>query len=126
MNRKGILTKEQQAFLVEVIFFFAKFKNKALQWAARPIIAMIIEGIDDFILDKINPEWKARVIPIVDKGALGQFNEVRQLASDIAADEVKIPYTSRDRRMEFADSLSRTIVSGVALYSEYREGKLAA
>lgn len=122
MNRKGLFTPEQENFLIEMIFFFAVFKNKFLKWAAKPIISMIIRGIDDFIFNRIRPDWKADIIPILDKAIQGQYNETRQLVTDWINKTYTIKHVNRDLQLEFFDSITRTIASGTVVLLEYREG----
>jgi hypothetical protein len=126
MDRKGLFNEEQEAFLIGMVFYFANFNSKIWQFVSKPVIAMLIKGVDNFVLDKLSPELKSRVIPIINAAMERRVNHVQQLLVDWAATDVKIQYTSRDRRMEFADSVARAGVTGIALYAEYREGKKLA
>jgi hypothetical protein len=123
MNRKGLLIKDQEQFLAEVLFHFANVQSRFTRFISLWVVLSLIQGIDNFVLDRLNPYLKARLIPIIDAAMAGQTNYVQRLAADWAAESAKIKYTSLDRRMEFADSIGRTIVTGIALYSEYYEGK---
>ncbi len=122
MNRQGVFTPVQEDFIVNMIFFFARFKNKVLQWAAKPFLGILVRGIDNFILDRIRPDWKADIIPIIDAAAGGHANVVRQLAVDWTNRKVNIKHVSEDTEMEFIDSVSRVLVTGTRVFSEYRAG----
>ena len=122
MDRQGVFTSRQEDYIISMIFFFARFNNKILQWAAKPFISMVVRGVDNFILDRIRPDWKADIIPIVDAAANGHANIVRQLAVDWTNRKVNIRHVSEDTEMEFIDSISRVLVTGTRVFSEYRAG----
>ena len=122
MDRQGVLTPEQEDWIIGLIFHIAKFNNKILQLVSKPLISLIIKGVDNYLLNKIKPDWKEDIIPVIDKAITGDVNGVRQLAVDFANKKVDIKYVSEDTEMEFVDSISRTIVTGAVVLTEYKKG----
>ena len=130
MDRKGLITPTQESnyieSLVALVFLTANINNKWLRIGIKPIVSLIVKGVDNFVLDRIRPDVKAVLIPISDALAERRFNDVRTLATDALNGILTIKYASKDRQMEFFDSCGRTVVTGFALLADIRENKKAA
>jgi len=127
MERKGLFTPEQEskyiASLVALVFMMSNIENRWLKMAIKPIVSMIVKGVDNFVFDRIKPEIKVILIPIGDALDEGRYNNVRELATDALNGKLKIKYASKDRQLEFLDSCGRTVVTGFALLADIRENK---
>jgi len=69
MERKGLLTKPQEAVIVDALSEWINFKKAIFNVVKKPAIKAAIAAIDDIGLDRIPPDWKTDLIPIVDAAA---------------------------------------------------------
>ncbi len=127
MERKGLFTPQQESnyieSLVALVFMMANINNRWLKMGIKPVISLVVKGVDNYVLDRIRPELKAILIPIGDALAEGRFNSVRELATDAINSKFSIKYASKDRQLEFFDNCGRTVVTGFALMADIRENK---
>lgn len=90
---KGILTREQENFLAQVLDEKIKFGNKILEAIDRTVFKSIITLVDDYGIDKINEQYKkqgeALAIALIEKNYEDAVIIVWELASLIIKELVK-------------------------------------
>ena len=65
-ERKGLFTPEQEEFLSLVLDDLFKFKNPLYEKFDKTFFKTLLKVADDWVADKINQEWKAKIVPIID------------------------------------------------------------
>jgi len=121
LNRKGILTPEQEDFLARILDDFFKFKNPIIETFDRMFFKMIIQAADNNGLDKINEEWKNDLIPIVDAAIALKTEEVRRLTTDLLNKRIDIPKVDEETELMVFDSLTRFIAAAIDWYVQKKK-----
>ena len=79
MERTGWFTKEQENFIAEVLDNFFEFDNKLIETLDRPVFQMIVKTADNKLLDRVQPAWKDKIIPVIDAAMAKDYEKVREL-----------------------------------------------
>ncbi|HOI48458.1 MAG TPA: hypothetical protein PK167_04090 [Prolixibacteraceae bacterium] len=116
MERKGLFTPEQEEFIAEALDFFFKFKNPVIEKFDKTGFKMIVQAADNYGLDKIKPDWKTRIIPIVDAAIKADKEEVRRLVTDLMNEKIDIPNFDEETELMLFDSFTRFIAAAVDFY----------
>ena len=117
-EREGFLTPEQERLLAEALDEFLKFKNAIIEKFDGPVALIVIKGVDNRFADRINPEWKTPLIPIIDKALEGDVEETRRLVTDLINQKIDIPGIQEDIELMMFDGFTRFSVAAVAWYLE--------
>ena len=120
MDRDGLLSKEQEATLVEALAGWIQFKNKILNMVKPTALTIGIRAIDNQGLDRLSPDWKADLIPIIDKAMAGNVEETRRLVTDLVNKRVDIPKVDEETELIIYDSLTK-LLAGLLLNLAYKK-----
>lgn len=115
-ERKGLLTPEHEDYLAQVLDYFFKFKNAALEKFDKMVFKLIIQAGDNNGLHRINPSWKETLIPIIDAALAGDFEAVRQLTTDLLNGKIDLPFADEEIELRMFDSFTRFIAAAVEFY----------
>lgn len=74
--------------------------------------------MDNRFADRIHPEWKTPLIPILDKALEGDIEETRRLVTDLINQKIDIPGIQEDVELMMFDGFTRFAVAAVAWYLE--------
>jgi hypothetical protein len=113
MNRKGLFTEAHENFLIEVLVGLIKFNNKLLNLSKGWVITLLVRGLDNFLLEKIRPDWKADLVPMIDAGMLGKKEEVRSLLIDLTNKRVDIKQLDDEQELMLFDGLYRFLFAAI-------------
>jgi hypothetical protein len=116
MDRKGIFKPEHEEFLAEVLDKFFVFKNPIVEKFDKTFFKILVQGADNQGLDKLHPEWKADIIPIVDAGMALRVEEVRRLSVDLLNKRIDIPKIDEETELMVFDAFTRFIVAAIDWY----------
>lgn len=117
-NRKGLFTPEQENFLIEVLTNVIKLKGTFFNMFKRLIIKTLVRGIDDMGFDKINPNWKEKLKPIIDSVLSGNYETSRQYITDLLNEKINFKNTSEETELRLFDSATRFIAAAIDMYIE--------
>lgn len=117
-ERIGFLTTEQEKLLAEALDEFLKFRNAIMEKMDGPLALLVIRGVDNRFADRINPEWKMPLIPIIDKAMEGEVEQTRQLVTDLMNSRIDIPGVDEDIELMMFDGFTRFAAAAVAWYIE--------
>ena len=117
-ERKGFLTPEQEELLAKALDEFLKFKNAIIEKFDGPVALIVIKGVDNRFADRINPEWKTPLIPVIDKALEGDVEETRRLVTDLINQKIDIPGIQEDIELMMFDGFTRFAAAAVAWYLE--------
>ena len=118
MDRKGLFLPKHEEFLAEVLDNLVKFKNPLLESFDRTFFKLAIQALDNQALDKISPDWKADLIPIIDQAMEFKVEEVRRLATDLLNKRIDIPSLDEETELVLFDSFTRFAVAAIIWYLE--------
>lgn len=110
-DRKGVFTTDHENFLIEIGVNLIKFNNKFLNLGKRQIVTLVIRGFDNFLLEKIRPDWKLDLIPLIDAGMAGDREEMRRCFVDVTNKRVDIKNLDEEQELQLFDGLFRAIFS---------------
>jgi len=116
MERKGLLTKPQEAVIVDALSEWINFKKAIFNVVKKPAIKAAIAAIDDIGLDRIPPDWKTDLIPIVDAAARHDVEEVRRLGVDLLSKRAPIPKVDAELTLVVYDGFTRLLVGTMTEY----------
>ncbi len=122
-ERKGLFTPEQEEFLAEALDSFFKFKNVLYEKFDKAVFKTLIKVADDAGADKINPDWKLKIIPIIDAAILGQAEEVRGYLVDLMNEKVDIPKLDEEQELLIFDSFSKFLAAAIDYYVQKKLAK---
>jgi hypothetical protein len=117
-ERIGFLTSDQEKLLVEALDEFLKFKNAIMEKMDGPVALVVIRGVDNRFAERVHPEWKTPLIPILDKALEGDIEETRRLVTDLINQKIDIPGIQEDVELMMFDGFTRFAVAAVAWYLE--------
>jgi len=120
-ERKGFLTPEQEELLAKALDEFLKFKNAIIEKFDGPVALIVIKGVDNRFADRINPEWKTPLIPVIDKALEGDVEETRRLVTDLINQKIDIPGIQEDIELMMFDGFTRFAAAAVAWYLERKK-----
>jgi len=83
---------------------------------------IVIKGVDNRFADRINPEWKTPLIPVIDKALEGDIEETRRLVTDLINQKIDIPGIQEDIELMMFDGFTRFAAAAVAWYLERKKG----
>jgi len=117
-ERIGFLTPDQEKLLAEALDEFLKFRNAIMEKMDGPVALLVIRGVDNRFADRINPEWKTPLIPIIDRALAGDIEQTRQLVTDMMNNKIDIPGVQEDIELMMFDGFTRFAAAAVAWYME--------
>lgn len=115
---KGLLTKERETFLIDLICSKITFKNKWIERFKRPVVRTIIHYGDNSGLDKIPEQWKKDLMPIIDLIISKDYERARLYVNDLVNKLIDLKKVSEPNELEFIDSLTRLIKSVIFMLSD--------
>jgi hypothetical protein len=116
MDRKGIFKPEHEEFLAEVLDKFFVFKNPIVEKFDKTFFKILVQAADNQGLDKLNEQWKADIIPIVDAGMTLQVEEVRSLSTDLLNKRIDLPKIDEETELMVFDAFTRFAVAAIDWY----------
>ena len=116
MDRKGLFTPEHEEFLAGVLDDFFKFKNPLVEKFDRMAFKLMVTTLDNQGLEKINPEIKADIIPLIDASMGMQVEETRRLATDLLNKRIDIPKIDEETELMVFDAFTKFMVAAVDWY----------
>ena len=123
MERKGIFTPEQEDFIVNALKEVIKVNNPFFNMFKGFALKMIVKGADDIGLDKIEPSWKEKLIPIVDAAMNKEYEKVRQLVVDLLNEKIDFKGLDAEQQLMLFDGLTRFLAAAIDYFVQK---KLAA
>ncbi len=120
MDRKGIFKPEHEEFLAEVLDKFFVFKNPIIEKFDKTFFKILVQSADNQGLDRLNAEWKADIIPLVDAGMALKVEEVRRLSVDLLNKRIDIPKVDEETELMVFDAFTRFIVAAIDWYVQKR------
>ena len=92
-DKKGILTKEQEIILAEMLDEKIKFSNGLLEAIDKQVFKSIITLVDDYGLDRLEEKYKDKADALAEllfaENWAGALVVVWELATLIIAEEIK-------------------------------------
>lgn len=122
-ERKGLFTPEQEEFLAEALDSFFEFKNVLYEKFDKAVFKTLIRVADDAGADKINPDWKLKIIPIIDAAILGQVEEVRKYLVDLMNEKIDIPKLDEEQELLIFDAFSKFLAAAIDYYVQKKFAK---
>ncbi len=116
MDRKGIFKPEHEEFLAEVLDKFFVFKNPIVEKFDKTFFKVLVQSADNQGLDRLNAEWKADIIPLIDAGMALKVEEVRRLSVDLLNKRIDIPKVDEETELMVFDAFTRFIVAAIDWY----------
>ena len=116
MDRKGLFTPEHEEFLAGVLDDFFKFKNPLVEKFDSMAFKLMVTTLDNQGLEKINPEIKADIIPLIDASMGMQVEETRRLATDLLNKRIDIPKIDEETELMVFDAFTKFMVAAVDWY----------
>jgi len=116
MDRKGLFTPQHEEFLAGVLDDFFKFKNPLVEKFDRMAFKLMVTTLDNQGLEKINPEIKADIIPLIDAAMGMQVEETRRLATDLLNKRIDIPKIDEETELMVFDAFTKFMVAAVDWY----------
>ena len=107
--------------LAKALDEFLKFKNAIIEKFDGPVALIVIKGVDNRFADRINPEWKTPLIPVIDKALEGDVEETRRLVTDLINQKIDIPGIQEDIELMMFDGFTRFAAAAVAWYLERKK-----
>jgi hypothetical protein len=121
MERKGLFTPAHEDFLAGVLDDLFKFKNPLIEKFDRTFFKIMVSTLDNQGLDRLNPEWKADIIPIIDAGMAMNVEETRRLSTDLLNKRVDIPKVDEETELMVFDAFTRFIVAAIDWYVQKKQ-----
>jgi len=121
MNRKGIFKPEHEEFLAEVLDKFFVFKNPIVEKFDKTFFKILVQAADNQGLDRLDAEWKADIIPLVDAGMVLKVEEVRRLSVDLLNKRIDIPKLDEETELMVFDAFTRFIVAAIDWYVQKKK-----
>jgi hypothetical protein len=116
MERKGLFTPQHEEFLSGVLDDFFKFKNPLIEKFDKMAFKLMVTTLDNQGLEKINPEIKADIIPLIDAAMGMQVEETRRLATDLLNKRIDIPKIDEETELMVFDAFTKFMVAAVDWY----------
>lgn len=120
MERKGVFTPEQEDFIVNALKEVIKVNNPFFNMFKGFALKMIVKGVDDIGLDKIEPSWKQKLIPIVDAAMQKQYEKVRQLVVDLLNEKIDFKGLDAEQEIMLFDGLTRFLAAAIDYFVQKR------
>lgn len=117
-QRVGLFTPAQEEFVAEALDAYFKFKNPLIEAFDKKGFLVLVRAADDIALNKIRPDWKEDLIPIVDSAMSGDIEQTRRYVTDLANKRVDIPNIDEESELMMFDGLTRTIAGAVWYYTK--------
>ena len=115
-EREGLFTPEQEEFLAIVLDDLFKFKNPLYEKFDKMVFKTLLRVSDDSGADKLNPEWKAKLIPIIDAALKQDVESVRQYTTDLLNEKIDIPKLDEEQELLVFDAFTRFLAAAVDYY----------
>ena len=115
-TRTGVLTAKQEDFCAEALDYWFVFKNPLLEKGDKTIFKIIIKTGDNQGLDKLPPEWKKKLIPVIDAAIEKRYDDVRLYVVDLLNEKIDIKQLDDYQEMIVFDQLSRFIALAIDYY----------
>jgi hypothetical protein len=120
MDRKGLFTPAHEDFLAGVLDDLFNFKNPLIEKFDRTFFRIMLSTLDNQGLDRLNPEIKSDLIPLIDAAMAMQVEETRRLATDLLNKRIDIPKLDEESELMVFDAFTRFIVAAVDWYVQKR------
>lgn len=120
-ERVGLLTKEQEKLVAEALDNFFTFKNRMVERLDKLMFTLIVRTGDNVGLDKLQDEWKARLIPVIDAAIAKDVEAVKKLGAEALDTSIDIPLVGDDTEKLVFSSFTTFLVSAVVWFSEKKE-----
>lgn len=120
MDRVGIFTPQHEDFLTEVIAERINVKNFWFNIAKKKIIHLILSSTDNHFLHKLQPSWKALLIPIIDAAMSGQYDLARARIAQLLDTKINFNNVSSVTQEKFFESLTVALATSIDMYIEGR------
>jgi len=114
---KGIIKEEGEVLIAKALDEFFKFKNPILEGADYMFFLFAVKAIDNNGLNRINPSWKEKIIPVVDAALVGNKEEVRRLATDLMNAKIDIPKVDEETELMLFDSFTKFLAAAIDHYT---------
>lgn len=118
---KGILTVQQEDFLIELIMKnvqFPKLDNKLYNWLLkkfkRKIITAIVRGADDMGLDRLGLSLKLELQPIVTAAMEKRYEDIDELVAALASKEINLKKADEKEKLALFGSTANAIAKWIA------------
>lgn len=105
----GLLTKDEENFLIDLICSKITFKNRWLKMFKRTIVKKIILYADNTEAEKINASWKAELKPIIKAAIEKRYEDVRLYVNDLLNKKIDIKKIDEATELEAFDLSTKTI-----------------
>ena len=123
MERKGLVTPAHEDFMAGVLDDLFKFKNPLIEKFDKTFFKIMISTLDNQGLDRLNPEWKGDLIPLIDSAIALNVEETRRLATDLLNKRVDIPKVDEETELMVFDAFTRFIVAAIDWYVQKKQAE---
>lgn len=116
MSRIGVFTPEQETLIIEAIGQHVKLKNKLYTRLAKFGVKILIRGVDNFGLDKIQQKWKDELIPLIDAAIKGEKEKVRGLTTDLLNKKIDIKRLDDEQELILFDLITKSVALSIDIF----------
>lgn len=122
-EREGLFTEAHEDFLAVVLDEFFKFKNPIFEQFDKMAFKTLIRVGDDSGLDKIDPSWKDRLIPIIDAALDNRIEDVRLYLTDLMNEKIDIPKIDEEQELLLFDAFTKFLAAAIDFYVQKMKNK---
>ena len=110
---EGLLTKEQEDFIVDLIYDKVNVDNWFFKLFKRPIITKVVRAVDDWGLDYIPDTWKQELRPIVTDGMNKDWAGVQTKVDELINKEIDLKGIDEAQEAKMIELTTKTIAAWV-------------
>ena len=108
---KGLLTKKQEKVVAEIVIAVIppmkrKWINSVIHFAVRRGVSLL----DNQLFEKLNPGWKADIVPVLNEIIEGQYEQARMYVTDLLNKRIDIKDMDEPTELEAFDNGTKTFL----------------
>lgn len=115
-ERLGVLLPKQEELCAKALDFWFKFRNPLIETFDYSAFLLMIRFGDNHWLQKIKPEWKEKIIPVIDAGLERDVEKVRLLVTDLINSKIDLKRLDDFEELAVFDQFTKLVATAINFY----------
>lgn len=108
---KGLLTKKQEKVVAEIVIaVIPPMKRKWINSVIHFVVRWGVSLLDNQLFEKLNPGWKADIVPVLNEIIEGRYEQARMYVTDLLNKRIDIKDMDEPTEMEAFDNGTKTFL----------------